>query len=493
MRAGTPILTLWRVVLEARTPLSIGTGRGDGVHDVVLATDANGLPTLPASGLAGVLRGAVAGWQGEAAAQRLFGFARGQDGAISRLEVGHGRIHDSRDRPVLDLCPEVVDPLLAPLTTRRPTQRQRVRIGHRGAVADQGLFDRAVLPAGHRFSVELALWSAPGAEDEAAWIDTLFGKGGLRMGAQTRSGLGLLGPVRLHRVRFDLRSADGLRALSALSPALDDTRGLQPAAAAAAAVRGGQRVLSVALAPEAGFRFGDGHRSLLAVPSRKPADDLPKTEPRVVWANGRGRLQNVDEEQPLVPASSVKGALAHRVAFHAHRLQGRWARAEDAAGYDKAEHCDTVRRLFGHAKDDTRDRAAAAAGAPAGQAGLLWVADATIDAACVTAQAQMHNSIDRFTGGVRDGLLFSAENLHAARRGDELLHLELVLDTARAPQVGLQDQDLQALALALDDLCAGRLALGADSAGGQGSFTGRWHWDGDGVAPRLAAAIGALQ
>lgn len=489
MRRSTPLLTLWRVVLQARTPLSIGTGRGDGVNDVVLATDANALPLLPASSLAGVMRAALAAWQGESVARELFGSAAGDAGVPSRVVLSHGHIHDSHDCPVLALQERVSDALLAPLTTRRPMQRQRVRLHHRGAAADQALFDRAVLPAGHRFSVEVALWRSP---DDAAssltaapeWLHALLCVEGLRVGAQTRSGLGRLQAVRVHRRDYDLRRAEDLQAWTGLSPALDDRTGLRTVvldAAAPAALRAGRRCIDVMLQPEAGFRFGDGGHSLQPTRSSKLPDDLPKTEPQVRWDNGLGRMETPEEAAVLVPASSVKGALAHRVAFHARRLAGAWADAARAARLDQGSDCPSVRRLFGHANDKEADHASGAQG----QAGLLWIEDARIARQDVVAQTRMHNSLDRFTGGVREGLLFSAENLHAARPGRPLLRFQLVLDTRRAAAVGLDAVDLQALALALDDLGAGRLALGADSAGGLGFFTGHWFWDGDGRAPRL--------
>ena len=159
MNRALPCVTVWRLVLEAQTALSISTGRGDGVNDVVLAQDANGLPMLPASAVAGVLRQAWAARHTEAATKAVFGFAEGDRGQASRLAVSHGHIHDQHDMPVLGLDNRAErDELLRPLLTRRPILRQRVRINHRGAADDQGLFDRSVLPAGHRFSLEILLW-----------------------------------------------------------------------------------------------------------------------------------------------------------------------------------------------------------------------------------------------------------------------------------------------------------------------------------------------
>jgi len=51
-----PVLAVAQVALEALEPLSIASGAVDPLFDTVLVTDANGLPTIPGSALAGVLR-----------------------------------------------------------------------------------------------------------------------------------------------------------------------------------------------------------------------------------------------------------------------------------------------------------------------------------------------------------------------------------------------------------------------------------------------------
>ena len=54
-RLARHILHVARFVLEARTALSVGSGGADGVYDHPIARDANGLPTIPGTSLAGVL------------------------------------------------------------------------------------------------------------------------------------------------------------------------------------------------------------------------------------------------------------------------------------------------------------------------------------------------------------------------------------------------------------------------------------------------------
>jgi CRISPR/Cas system CMR subunit Cmr4 (Cas7 group RAMP superfamily) len=480
MIAHTPHLTLWRLVLEADTPLSLVTGRGDGLNDSVLSTDFNGLPCIPGSSLAGCLRAGVVAQHGEALAQALFGHASGREGAASRVQVSHAHLLSSHSEVLCAPLSETQarDPLIQPLLERDSARRQRVRLSHRGAAADGGLFDRAVLPAGYRFAVEVALWASAAGDPGEAALQSLFART-LWLGGLTRAGLGAVRVEQARRGQFDLRQAASLKAYQALPHSLGATQGLQAWEVAkgqpAGPAVGGRKRLKLHLRPEGGFRFGDGARSLQEgrPANATPLHDLPKTETRVVWAGGQGQLK---PDQILVPATSVKGPLAHRTAFHANRLGGVWATAERASGgveYDKALHCEAVQALFGHAANTVE-------GESQGHAGLLRLRDAWIERAKVKPQSRQHNSIDRFTGGVRDGFLFSVENLHAASAPDKTsgdgLTLELEFDETRAQLNQLQPLHLQALYLALRDLTQGRLALGADSGGGLGAFQGSLEW-----------------
>lgn len=482
-----PWLTLWRLVLEAQAPLSIGTGRGDGVNDMVLAHDANGLPMLPASACAGALRKAwaAAHVDGRQRADDVFGYAEGDDGLVSRLAFSHGHIHDSTNRPVEGLDSRGrADPLLKPLLERRPSLRQRVRLNHRGAADDGALFDRSVLPAGHRFSLELLLWSADGTQARADTdrLEALLANDTLRLGGATRSGLGLLRVVRGHRGQFNLRFSEDFESFSGLGRSLADVGGLSSfEITASAAAPDRQAAINVRLRPEAGFRFGGGTRSLQRPAPGKLANDLPVTEAHVAWAGTKAGAGGAmaSQARALVPATGIKGPLSHRTAFHAHRREqvhsGNWPPAAPAGAppppYDKTLHCPSVRALFGW-------HAAGSADSERGQAGVLGWSDLVLAPESIRAATQWHNSIDRYTGGVREGALFRTENLHAARAADDLLVFRITVDLNRARNVGVSDLMLQDLEAALEDLTKGRLALGADSAGGQGFFTGSWQWEG---------------
>ncbi len=461
-----------RLVLEAATPLSISTGSPDGVFDSALVCDANDLPAIPASSLAGVLRNLYTQQNGSEAAQRLFGYQDKDDGAASRLHVGWGHLLDSHGRAACGLLLGNAarrlrdDPLLADARAQQgnPTHRNRVRLTHRGAAADTGKFDRSVLPAGHRFAVELRLLAAPDEAEDAQWqsLLALLAHPGLRLGGGVRAGLGSMRCVSLHTARFDLRQPAQAKALGALGADPSATQGLD-----ARPVPQAQHAhwVAAALALDARhlWRIGQGDVALGSIDAEEKTPDLlPVTERRVHWDDGKGQLDK--QRELLLPAASLKGVLAHRMAFHARRFAGIWAGAEhprDKDGHPIAPP--EVLALFGSIKDK-----AASGQQPQGWAGCLFIDDTYLPVQ--KSVRLMHNSIDRFTGGVREHMLFEEENVLGGkaqvRLAIDLQRLQTTANVHATTTTAIQ----RAFIAALQDLGEGRLALGARSTSGNGFF-----------------------
>jgi CRISPR/Cas system CSM-associated protein Csm3 (group 7 of RAMP superfamily) len=480
----TPILhhyTLARLTLEAVTPLSITAGGGDGVFDMTLTRDANGLPALPGSTIAGVLRHLFWDLYGKSAMESLFGYqdsGQADRSRPSRLQVSWGCLHDSAGQPVEGLLLGaagqrlVKDPVLqAALASREsPIHRDRVRIGHRGAASAQGKFDRAVLPAGHRFSAELALWSAHYPDPHWQRLLDLLQHPLFRLGGATRAGLGRLRLIQVHEGHFDLTTEAGRTAFARLPRGIGEIAGLTPATASHTP-QARFLTFTLHLTPRSFWRIGQGDAPQKTDGNGKPADLLPKLEQRVVWdrATGEGRL---GAAELLVPATSIKGALAHRVAFHANRMAGRWAEELLAHGQEyPKEACDEVQCLFGSARDDGEETGVH------GQAGRLLVDDALLAFTKQDVHLMMHNAIDRFTGGVREHMLFMEELVWRKE-----IEVHGVIDTEE-----ITNAARMALQAALDDLCQGRLSLGSGAGKGHGLFTGTIDWSDQGEwlqAPR---------
>lgn len=467
-RIDNAVCHIARFTLEGRTALSIGTGGPDGVFDHPIVRDANGLPMIPGTSLAGVPRHLWRADRDQASTEGLFGYQRKDDGAASRLEVAVSVLQDSQGRPAegLLLGSEADrlrdDQVLksARATQADPLFRDRVRLTHRGVADHRGKFDRGLLAAGHRFSGELRLWS--NRKDDPDW-DRLLGllaDPRLRLGGATRAGLGAMELVTLRTLSLDLRDRADCERFRGLKSGLGDLAGMTardlvklPRTAL------GVQTLRLTLAPRDFWLMGNVDKPVGRYD--KDPDRVPKLEPVLRWQSGRAAPA---VRMALVPGSSVKGALAHRAAFHWNVLNNKFVddlTAEDLAKWDKSEHCPGVQAIFGYAKD--RASVTGRSQEAAGQAGHLIVEDAHVEVGANQVQVMIHNSLDRFTGGVRDRLLFTEELVYQR---------PIVLAITLLP--GFKDADesaRRALARAVKDLCQGRMALGAGTTKGHGTFT----------------------
>lgn len=444
------------VTIEFTTPFLIGAGESDHLHDDVFQVDANGLPCIPGATLAGILRHAFADGGDPATAEacrRLFGYQDSDDGEASALRVSFGLIHDASDRPVTargTAIDEVLSFFKAGVT------RDHARIGMHGVVDGRGKFDELVVPAGARFTFELAVShsSAQRIKDVLA----VLARSELRIGRRSRSGLGSFQVVRARVATFDMREAADIKRLAKL-----------PVDLRAMAAHEGLAALSVPN-PLAGSAWGHYELQLQPVgtwvigggvttgrePSAgrdRPWGRLPLTERYVRWEEGkngsRGKVVTPQDAPFVVPGSSVKGALRHRTAFHARRLAGQWLeQGAESPGPTVEELV-----LYGDIKNED-----------GGSPGRVFISDAFVDAKTAYVP-QQHVSLDRFTQGPMDHLLF-----------DELAvgscSISLKLSIQRDDR--FDSTTLEALKAALIDLCQGRLALGAGR--GHGRFKGTLKW-----------------
>ncbi len=446
---STPKLT-WRhvarVTIEFTTPFLVGAGEGDFHSDAAFAADANGLPALPGTSLAGVLRHSLQ-TEDAAAARDLFGFQDGSGGQGSRLSVSWGCLHDSNDRPVEGLLTEERrrDPVLT--QARHAVIRDHVRIDHRGVAAEQGKFDERAVAAGHRFTFELML---EGREEEAPqWerLLDLLASGTLRLGGKTRRGFGAFRVVSLREGRFDLSRSEQFEAFLKHPVSLSTPDSLQDRLAfyqRSRALPGVQATLD--LYPEDFWMIGGGAGDV--------ADMVPVLERRILWEQGRGRS---GPEEVLLPGTAVKGALAHRVAHYANALENRFA--DQGADPDQCTGAanPAIRALFGFCKDNSDE----------GRRGRVSIDDQYLPLSTHQQKIFNHVAIDRFTGGSLDGALFNDAPLYGGPGVTLKIVVEEPAAIARECPVAVK-----ALRLALADLVEGRLALGAGGNRGHGYFQG---------------------
>lgn len=450
MTSDKPIFHYVRVVLEAVTPHGIQSGRGDATHDVLLVRDCNNLPALPATSIAGVLRHLYTQEYGEACANQVFGFMQGDSGSPSSIQFTWGLIHDQNNRPVEGIRDDVQqDDLLQALCHQKPIVRQRVKLNARGSAVDTGKYDITLVPAGARYSCFMSLWS-DGSEQQEFSMENLLKQLThplFRLGHGTRSGQGAFRVEALHCARWDLRTKEGRQGFINRPRSRAETGELK--SVKLTETQHQLLTCKLNLTAESGWRIGGGELAFSNPDEQGRSPDLlPQSEQRIQWVNGKAQLRN---QQAVLPASALKGTLAHRTAYHWRRLEEDWV---NEASSDLLP--EPLYSLFGCANNDTSET---------GQAGNIIIDDLYIDNP--QAYTQMHNKIDHFTGGVIKGALFEEE---------------LFWKTPIALSMQIKDADklpanaIKALALSLEDLTQGWLPIGSGGSRGQGTFTGTLSW-----------------
>ncbi len=457
-----PLRYVARVTLQAETPFLIGSGEKDLMSDAGFAADANGLPALPGASIAGVLRHAFAA-QDSAAESDLFGCP---EESGSRLMVSWGAIHDASGHAVEGLLRASRiqgDPVLRNAVESKI--RDHVRIGHRGAAADQGKFDQRCVAAGHRFTFELML---EGSEADAAYWATLLGiirSETFRLGGKTRAGLGRFTTGRIADRIFDLTNKADFAAFCSHPVSLAEGDALSASEMVSTLRDEDAVVAELSLAPEGFWMFGGG--------TDERVDMVPVSELRIAWDPKTGK-GGVSKPEFYVPGSSVKGAIAHRTAFYHNVERGRFA--DKGADLDAVSGTgnEAVRDLFGWIKGDLgRDT-----GRTEGQRGRVLIDDVFLGPVEQRPKKLVnHVSIDRFTGGARtlSGALFSERPFF---RGDPITLRLVIVEKTR-----ISGAARRALGRALKDLATGRLTLGAGAGRGNGAFIAeggvRWSDNGE--------------
>jgi CRISPR/Cas system CSM-associated protein Csm3 (group 7 of RAMP superfamily) len=309
---------LARIVIEAKTPLAVGSGEKDIMTDALVATDVNGLPYIPGTSIAGVLRHAI----GEERAKQFFGF-QSKD---SKESKGSEIIFSSaqmvgKDGWVIDGLQNInfSDEFYSKFKTL--PIRQHCRIDSSGTAADGGKFDEQVVYKGTRFCFEIEMVSDGTNFSQFEDVLKKVHSNTLRVGGGTRSGFGEIGVIECKTAKIDFKQERELTAYLDKSSNLSDTsfwnkEFVETFPKTDENDSDNYTKYELKLKPDDFFLFGSGL-------GNEQADNTPVTEVFVKWdSDGKPKFT---EQVVLIPASSVKGAISHRVAFHYNKLKGIFA------------------------------------------------------------------------------------------------------------------------------------------------------------------------
>ena len=505
-------------IIEADTPFAIGSGEKGFTVDRLIVRDALGLPYIPGSSLAGVLRHELDPKDNSEEVKKLFGFQSKEDGQGSRINFSSAHLIGADGKTVIEGLQEI-DPGYYNCFQKLP-ERDHVRINDKGAVDGHGKFDEELVHKGTRFAFKIELGGDP--SDEQAWqhVLNIIHQPLFRLGAGTRKGFGKLKVISCKTRVFDLGKNHDLLAYLAHSNSLNEDLTGWEEIQLEALLADKWVHYKLNLKPENFFLFGAGYGD-------EDVDNKPKTERYFDWSSGKPVL--TEKEWVLIPATSVKGALTHRVAYHYNLLAKNfiggtqqatasppaadlsaimesltppvnidtldmssvspeweqlrkkieaWTMEDALAESDSWQHYENelekyqvnfthaekpvgennpaVKALFGHALDSEGS-------GMRGMRGNVMFSDLYLEPNKEAEKVFSHVAIDRFTGGARDGMLFQQK----ATSSDAFT---LDIYVKKDP---LSDKNIRsAFEEALLDLCNGDLQLGGGSPKGHGVFKG---------------------
>lgn len=497
-----------RIVMEADTTFGIGSGNAGILSDREVVRDANGFPMIPGTSLAGVLRH-VASEGNQLSLSELddiFGYQKAVEGSGSRLRVSNGYMMINKgtvSEGIEDLRNEALYQVYKNLPLR-----DHVRINDKGTAEDKEKFDEELVFKGTRFVFELEFQGYK--KDEIAWnqlLNMLY-ISTFRLGAGTRKGYGKFNVLDIQARIYRLTEGDMPAWLAKSSSMNKIPEGLKKHNAETVTDALTHYILEIR--PDNFFVFGSG------IPDDE-ADMTPKYEPVITWINGSPVL---DEPLLLIPATSVKGALSHRTAYHYNRRTKFFAKVIGSNSYpeldkeipraaleakiqeivdhdmidrtsslgikqlmeavdslnldelsqdifDKHYHREepTVPEGVGELNPAVRQLFGyAKKDETAGTRGRVILNDIYLPKPAEV--ILNHVSLDRFTGGARAGALFT-EKVSPGK--DLSLIFDIYVDTNN-----LDPDAIVAFEDALDDLCKGLLPLGGGSTRGHGRFTGTY-------------------
>lgn len=438
---------LARIIIEAKTPLNIGSGNIGIKSDSLVLRDINGLPFIPGTTIAGLLRHTLGIDEETYMGSQQMG---------SPIIITEAKMLDS-DGTVLDgIIPQERLNSDFLVNYRQLPIRQHAKIGHRGATLKGGKFDEEIVLKGTRFCFEIEMLSGNENDDNFKKLLGTLNSDTFRIGSGSRSGFGEIEVVDslCQYKKIDLDNQEQrtwyLKKSSSLSEAWQDAEVIKLNKPDAI----GWTSYALHLKPVDFILFSSGF-------GNDKADMTYVRETFVDWSTSPAKMED-REKAILIPASSVKGALSHRLAFHYNKIKERFAdelkegeKIEDYVG----ENNEAVKAVFGSEGEKDTDGKMQNK-----QRGNVLISD-IIQEAPVSSKILNHVAIDRFTGGAIDGALFNEETLYAKGQSFEL---KLLVNNS-----AFDDKDIMtAFEDTLKDLCSGMLPLGGGVNRGNGCFEG---------------------
>ena len=292
-----PIRYVARIVVEAETPLAIGSDSLLFDQDAPVEKDCNGLPYIPGTAITGFLRNIL---------KDLDKYFGEEPDSISDQPLGSNFV-TSDAYLVDDACqvhqkPEIISNKFLLRYHNLPI-RQHVAINAFGAAEDHSLFDQEIVFKGSRFKFEISLELK--VKNDAVWkaILNAFNDNDFYLGGGSFNNFGELKVIDIFEKCYNL-STD-------LDTYLELTVDLNQSVNGLLNVFNKEQSQSYKLetikltGKDSFFHFGAGLGD-------NEVDKINYKEDIIIWNNNKP----VWETRFVIIGTSIKGAIAHRVAYH---------------------------------------------------------------------------------------------------------------------------------------------------------------------------------
>lgn len=411
-----------QAAVETKTPLRISSGIDDGLTDILIMKNKQGQPIIPGTSIAGVIRMHIAELYNEAVAKAFFGSidAGGNQSLLS------------------------VENIL--LSNAKMLYRDGVAIDAETGVAIKGAkFDYEMLERGAKGTVFMEVTVRNASLKEAPdgfvykhsvnndWVtDVIYSVAdllatGIKLGALTTKGFGKLeADSEVSVCTFDFSLADGADAWL--------------------------KYITKHQLPKASYT-GNANNKLIA-----PNDFIVQVECElhssllvraIDWEQNEDKIVPVQMKSKgdyVIPGTSIKGVLRNS----AKKI------LLSMSNYDMQKSTQFINKLMGFANDADGT----------GQKSRFTVEEAYIQLDKLEPIRQSRIRIDRFTGGVMNGALFTEEPVWQQDKGVSTITLNFAVKDCSKAEAGL-------LLLLIKELWLGNMAFGSDKSIGRGVLYGR--------------------
>ena len=466
-----------RIIMESITPMFVGSGESSLLKDALVQKDFQGLPMIPGTALAGVLRHSILDQYNKSDLKNytqeqlneyfslldLFGAQFNKksktekelfenwykknrshksnipDGLGSRLKISSAYFLLPNNEVAEDLFVKIDESLKMRLTNL--PIRKHVKINDKGVANSNGLFDNEIVPKGAKFVFEVELSGSK--EDHNIWekiIEELKSPV-FKVGQGTRKGYGRLKVEKIFNKTFHLEK--DFESYLNFDPSFNSVLNFDNVENVS---NNSYLTYKLSLEPDNFFIFSEGFGD-------NEVDNKPLVEEVIKYTPS----EILFEEQTVIPASSIKGAISHRVAFHYNKSTGKYADTiTDSPENYLGDNNEAVSILFGNKGDIGSKK-------KSGKRGIVVFDDLFYDD-IDNSKIINHVAIDRFTGGAINGALFSEKVSYSNNKSIELSIYITNPSVDSLIQAALEES--------LKDICKGLLPLGGMSTKGHGMFTG---------------------